>query len=62
MRASLSQLEREEFFRLKRSQDKKKKDIAEKEAIKKAKAAEEAGPVSATGGLPPLDKDPDLMF
>ena len=62
IKSELDELEREEFFRLKRSQDKKKKDIAEKEAIKKAKAAEESGPVSATGGLPPLDKDPDLMF
>ena len=61
IKSELDELEREEFFRLKRSQDKKKKDIAEKDAAKKAEAL-----AKLTGGMgaamPPLDKDPDLMF
>ena len=56
IKAELDELEREEFFRLKRSQDKKKKDIAEKEAAKKALALEEeAG--SMLGGV-----DKDVIF
>ena len=45
IKSELDELEREEFFRLKRSQDKKKKDIALREA---EKAAEKA----ATGATP----------
>jgi len=57
IKAELDELEREEFFRLKRSQDKKKKDIAEKEAAKKEALAieEEAG--SILGG-----QDRDVIF
>jgi len=41
IKSELDELEREEFFRLKRSQDKKKKLLKQKEKEKKAKAAEE---------------------
>lgn len=53
----LPQLEREEFFRLKRSQDKKKKDLqlAEAERLKEI-AADDAG--SLIGG----GDDPDVIY
>lgn len=41
IKSELDELEREEFFRLKRSQDKKKKDIAAKEQEKRDVAAAE---------------------
>ena len=41
IKGELDELEREEFFRLKRSQDKKKKDIAAKEQEKRDVAAAE---------------------
>ena len=53
IKSELDELEREEFFRLKRSQDKKKAILAEKEAAEeaaKAEAAAIADPGSALGG------------
>jgi len=63
IKSELDELEREEFFRLKRSQDKKKKDIAQKEEAAKA-ALDAAAKKGGKGGsaLPPLGEDPDLMF
>merc|ERR1712032_561621 len=46
IKSELDELEREEFFRLKRSQDKKKKEIAAKEAEKKAAEAAAGEPAS----------------
>jgi V-type H+-transporting ATPase subunit D len=57
--SELDELEREEFFRLKRSQDKKKKDLqlAEAERLKEiAAAADDAG--SLIGG----GDDPDVIY
>jgi len=58
IKSELDELEREEFFRLKRSQDKKKKEIAAKEAEKKAALAAAEEPTSV------LDKgvDKDVTF
>jgi hypothetical protein len=50
--------EREEFFRLKRSQDKKKKDIKEREAA----AAAEREAVAAADLLQAEGADPDVVF
>jgi len=63
IKSELDELEREEFFRLKRSQDKKKAEIAkkkvEKEAEEAAVAAKEAKKgLLATGASP----DPDVVF
>mmetsp|Transcript_34238 Transcript_34238/g.114277 ORF Transcript_34238/g.114277 Transcript_34238/m.114277 type:complete len:533 (+) Transcript_34238:120-1718(+) len=57
--AKLDELEREEFFRLKRSQDKKKKDLelAEAERLKEI-AAEADDAVSLIGG----GDDPDVIY
>jgi len=58
IKSELDELEREEFFRLKRSQDKKKRMIAEKEAAKKeALALEEEAGSSMLGGV-----DKDVIF
>jgi len=61
IKSELDELEREEFFRLKRSQDKKKKDIAAKEAAAAALEVErlemEAPSLIATPGT-----DPDLLY
>jgi len=57
IKAELDELEREEFFRLKRSQDKKKKDIAEKEAAKKEALAVEEEAGNILGG-----QDKDVIF
>jgi len=58
IKSELDELEREEFFRLKRSQDKKKKVIAEK------KAAEEAADAAAAPSLiaDAAANDPDLLY
>jgi len=56
IKSELDELEREEFFRLKRSQDKKKKDIAEKEAAKRELEAAEA-PSMITAGA-----DADVLY
>ena len=61
-RLHLWQLEREEFFRLKRSQDKKKKDIALRAAEKLAEAqgaAAQASMLEDGGMAKPAD---DVMF
>lgn len=58
IKSELDELEREEFFRLKRSQDKKKKDIKEREAA--AKEAAEA--VFAADLLAAEAADPDVVF
>jgi len=53
------QLEREEFFRLKRSQDKKKRNIAIKEeaaALLKAEEAADAADALGAGA------DPDVIY
>lgn len=55
IKSELDELEREEFFRLKRSQDKKKKDIAEKEAARGVESAEAQPPSSLLDK--PLDSD-----
>ena len=59
IKSELDELEREEFFRLKRSQDKKKKDIV----LKAAEKAAELAKAAAAPGAPPLPgADPDVMF
>uniref|UniRef100_A0A7S3F3Q8 V-type proton ATPase subunit D n=1 Tax=Haptolina ericina TaxID=156174 RepID=A0A7S3F3Q8_9EUKA len=55
IKSELDELEREEFFRLKRSQDKKKKDIAEKDAVKRA---EESAAASMIGDA----RDEDMIY
>jgi len=64
IKSELDELEREEFFRLKKSQDKKKRDMKKKEEDKKAAALASAkgDKKKGTSALPPLDQDPDLMF
>lgn len=68
IKSELDELEREEFFRLKRSQDKKKRDIALKEAEAAAKEAEaaakaDAGAAPAAGGnLATGANDPDVVY
>mmetsp|Transcript_28059 Transcript_28059/g.71741 ORF Transcript_28059/g.71741 Transcript_28059/m.71741 type:complete len:253 (-) Transcript_28059:33-791(-) len=64
IKSELDELEREEFFRLKRSQDKKKADIKIREAEKK-----EAAAAAAAAAAPPKDmlatgaaKDADVVF
>ena len=51
IKSELDELEREEFFRLKRSQDKKKKDIALREAEKAAEKAAAGGATPAASML-----------
>ena len=60
IKSELDELEREEFFRLKRSQDKKKRNIAEKKAreLEAAERAVGAGAPSVLGGAP----DRDVIF
>lgn len=58
IKSELDELEREEFFRLKRSQDKKKKDIKEREAA----AAAEREAVAAADLLQAEGADPDVVF
>lgn len=60
IKSELDELEREEFFRLKRSQDKKKKDIKARALEKAAEAAAVASAVS--GGLTATASDPDLVY
>jgi len=67
IKSELDELEREEFFRLKRSQDKKKRDIKMKEALAKAaaEAAAAAGPTAAATSSKNLaagSEDPEVMF
>ena len=68
IKSELDELEREEFFRLKRSQDKKKKDIKAKEAEKAAAAAAAAGGggngngAKAAGAAVLPAEDPDVVF
>ena len=56
IKSELDELEREEFFRLKRSQDKKRKDIAAKKVAAAEALADSS--VMTTGGA----KDPDMIF
>jgi len=58
IKSELDELEREEFFRLKRSRDKKKKDIAAKDADKAASTAADAPPSMISEG----GEDPDLLY
>ena len=61
IKSELDELEREEFFRLKRSQDKKKADLAIREAERKAAdAAAEAKAAAAM--LPAAGGDADVVF
>merc|ERR1712083_390902 len=60
IKSELDELEREEFFRLKRSQDKKKKEIQLKELAARAKS--EAESASEAGSLLDAGADKDLMF
>ena len=61
IKSELDELEREEFFRLKRSQDKKKADIAIRETERKAAdAAAEAKAAAAM--LPAAGGDADVVF
>ncbi|KAL1504976.1 hypothetical protein AB1Y20_008742 [Prymnesium parvum] len=64
IKSELDELEREEFFRLKRSQDKKKKDIAEKELARASeKAAAAPPPADLIADFQATKKeDPDLMY
>lgn len=55
IKSELDELEREEFFRLKRSQDKKKKEMALKELAKKEASMSAATAESALGALPDTD-------
>jgi V-type H+-transporting ATPase subunit D len=69
MQGELDELEREDFFRLKKVQDKKERDLqkkkAEKEAIAKARAQAGANQAPVTPGAAasalPAD-DADLIF
>ena len=60
IKSELDELEREEFFRLKRSQDKKKKDIELKALEKKAEAA--AAAEAATKDLLKEEAKEDVVF
>lgn len=59
IKSELDELEREEFFRLKRSQDKKKKEIKLKDMERKAK---EAASAPAAKSLLESAADKDVMF
>jgi len=59
IKSELDELEREEFFRLKRSQDKKKAEIKKKELARKAEEAAAAAPRSLLEGEAP---DKDVVF
>jgi V-type H+-transporting ATPase subunit D len=68
IKSELDELEREEFFRLKRSQDKKKKDMLARKKESMAKEAELAAKESAKGA-PSNDllavggaRDSDVVF
>ncbi|KAL3899585.1 MAG: hypothetical protein SGPRY_012618, partial [Prymnesium sp.] len=69
IKSELDELEREEFFRLKRSQDKKKKDIAAKE-METAVAEKETKPSEPRKSAPDViaefeaaaKADPDLLY
>ena len=67
--SELDELDREEFYRLKKVQGKKKRDaaISEEEAKKKASELQESGkPVESEGDVPGGDvlgtKDEDIIF
>ena len=64
IKSELDELEREEFFRLKRSQDKKKKDIAAREKEKKLEAAAEKKKAAAAAPnmLATAAADKDVIF
>jgi len=59
IKSELDELEREEFFRLKRSQDKKNRDIKAKKA---EKDANDAASVEAAPSLISSSTDPDLLY
>jgi len=58
IKSELDELEREEFFRLKRSQDKKKKEVQLKEKQAKAAMAASVAPANLVAGA----SDPDVVF
>ena len=58
IKSELDELEREEFFRLKRSQDKKKADIAANEAAKKLQLAEDEAKEAAKDMCAALSQSP----
>jgi len=68
IKSELDELEREEFFRLKRSQDKKKAEIVKKAAEKKAKELAAAAAAVPAASAPPSmladasKKDSDVVF
>ena len=62
IKSELDELEREEFFRLKRSQDKKKKDIELKAAEKKKELEAEAAKAEAPTNVLEGAADPDVVF
>jgi len=68
IKSELDELEREEFFRLKRSQDKKKAEIVKKAAAKKAKELAAAAAAVPAASAPPSmladasKKDSDVVF
>merc|ERR1712087_408508 len=61
IKAELDELEREEFFRLKRSQDKKKQVIAKKEEERKAALADAEVPETAASLIAAVP-DKDVVF
>jgi len=62
IKSELDELEREEFFRLKRSQDKKKADIAANEAAKKLQLAEDEAKEAAKDMLAAGKATDDVVF
>merc|ERR1712083_562257 len=61
IKSELDELEREEFFRLKRSQDKKKQDIAKKEEERKKIAEADEVPETAASLIAAVP-DKDVVF
>ena len=62
IKAELDELEREEFFRLKRSQDKKKANILVMELEKKKLAAAAAASAALAETVPKEGGDSDVVF
>uniref|UniRef100_A0A7S4B2K6 V-type proton ATPase subunit D n=1 Tax=Chrysotila carterae TaxID=13221 RepID=A0A7S4B2K6_CHRCT len=62
IKAELDELEREEFFRLKRSQDKKRKELAEKEGEKKQALADAAAAAAPPASMLAKPEDKDVVF
>lgn len=67
IKSELDELEREEFFRLKKVQGKKKRDLEEKERLKALLGGDGAGGAAthvadAASMLSANDEDPDIVF